>query len=242
MRWENWCGQPPSDSYSLLSEPGYWGLMADPFSRQLANILSAIGLSNRQKIVVYADGQFSWGAEGRVAWMLLYLGAQNVSILAEGWRGWVADGGPVECEGRLCLNPTDFHVRPVLSRRARLTELVPLYKQGRLPLLVDTRSTREFGGEALDYHERNGHLPGSILFPFEHLFNADGSLISRERYLQIAPPEIRSARNLVAYCEVGVRASTFALLHEVYTGRTVPVFDGSLVEWAHYKVLPVLCS
>jgi 3-mercaptopyruvate sulfurtransferase SseA len=37
---------------------------------------------------------------------------------------------------------------------------------------------------------------------------------------------------IVAYCEVGVRASLFALLHEAYTGRLVSVFDGSAVEWA----------
>src|SRR5271165_5844654 len=75
IRWENFCGQPPSDSHVLLSEPGYWGLMADPISWRLGDKLSTIGLTNKKKIVVYADGPLSWGTEGRVAWMLLYLGA-----------------------------------------------------------------------------------------------------------------------------------------------------------------------
>jgi len=43
----------------------------------------------------------------------------------------------------------------------------------------------------------------------------------------------------VTYCEVGVRASLTALLHEVYTGEVVGVFDGSLIEWALHADLPV---
>ncbi len=34
----------------------------------------------------------------------------------------------------------------------------------------------------------------------------------------------------VSYCEVGVRASTFSLLHEIYIGEIIPVYDASVME------------
>lgn len=44
----------------------------------------------------------------------------------------------------------------------------------------------------------------------------------------------------MTYCEVGVRASTYALLLEAYTGRVLPVYDGS--EISGEKALPLLKS
>lgn len=242
IAWESLCASPPSDCDSLLKEYGYWGLLADFSDEEWTERLSGLGLGKSDHIVVYGDGQLSWGAEGRIAWMLLYLGASRVSILDGGYRGWLRAGGQIEHEQIHCNGPSYFDAMRLNNRRASIDEIVGNYNQGNLPLLVDTRSQNEFDGIALDYYQRNGRLPGSILFPFDRLFESDGSFITRDQYLKTAPPEILNAKNLVAYCEVGVRASTFALLHEIYTGRTVPVYDGSIVEWAHYKSLPVLYS
>ena len=106
--------------------------------------------------------------------------------------------------------------------------------------MIDTRTALEFQGVPTDYYTRNGHIPRSVLFPFDSLFERTGQFISKEQYLKIAPPEIFQSVGLVAYCEVGVRAACFAILHEAYTGKTVPVYDGSLVEWHSYNALPVL--
>jgi 3-mercaptopyruvate sulfurtransferase SseA len=43
----------------------------------------------------------------------------------------------------------------------------------------------------------------------------------------------------VTYCEVGVRASLLALLHEIHAGQVVAVFDGSLMQWSLDPELPV---
>jgi len=77
------------------------------------------------------------------------------------------------------------------------------------------------------------------LIPFADLFEADGRYISRNHCLRSLPTDVGAATNLVAYCEVGVRASLFAVLHEAYTGQVTPVFDGSLMQWALEQDLPV---
>ena len=113
------------------------------------------------------------------------------------------------------------------------------HRDGELPLLLDTRSSSEFRGFAFRYMPRMGRIPGSLLLPFEHLYDRDGSFVRAERYHTLLPEPLRQARPSLAYCEVGVRASTAALLHELYTGRVLPVYDGSLMEWAFHAELPV---
>jgi 3-mercaptopyruvate sulfurtransferase SseA len=112
---------------------------------------------------------------------------------------------------------------------------------------IDARSKSDFDA---------GHIPGAIwmgweewcepapgprefIVPFTTLFDATGRYIDRERYVGGLPPAVRQADNIVAYCEVGVRASLFALLHEAYAGRLVSVCDGSLTEWAITSRLPL---
>ena len=75
--------------------------------------------------------------------------------------------------------------------------------------------------------------------PFVELFRGEGRYVDREEYLASLPKAVRDATELVAYCEVGVRASLFALLHEAYTNQVVAVFDGSMVQWALESDLPM---
>ncbi len=124
------------------------------------------------------------------------------------------------------------------------------YQEGRLPILVDTRTPPEFAGDCYDYLPRKGRLPGALLFPFSDLFDGPHRYAGRRTYLTRLPAGLRSGdggrprqgaagKGVVAYCEVGVRASLMALLHEAYAGEVVGVFDGSLIEWALHADLPV---
>ncbi len=63
------------------------------------------------------------------------------------------------------------------------------------------------------------------------LFAGDWRYLSQDSYLQMLPQRVRVVDGALAYCEVVVRAATFAVLHEVYTGQVVPVYDRSLMEW-----------
>src|SRR5262249_16834640 len=100
MGWEDWCARPPADASSALFEPGYWGVLDSPGCASFRRRLAMTGITLTTALLVYGDGRCSAGREGRIAWMMLYLGAREVAILDGGWCGWLEGGGdgePAEC-------------------------------------------------------------------------------------------------------------------------------------------------
>lgn len=238
LGWENWCEQAPAYAGSVLSQPGYWGVLKDIRSKSHPNSLELAGLTSNSSIIVYADGPASKGREARIAWMLLYWGASNVSLLNGGWPGWLKSGGSVEISIP-ALRQGQFNAVVQEHRRIRFRQLKQQYLAGNMPLLVDARSRPEFDGEAFDYQPRKGRLPGALHIAFTDLFDKTGHYLSREQYLERIVAVIPRADRIAAYCEVGVRSCLFALLHEVYTGQIVANFDGSMMEWSLDAELPV---
>jgi thiosulfate/3-mercaptopyruvate sulfurtransferase len=215
----------------VLQQTGYWGVLRDARPDEYGELLAACGVSSDRPIVVYGDGPRTRGRDGRIAWMLLYLGASAVLLLDGGWSAWLALGGRSEV-GAAQVQPGRFTVTVQRERRRTLLELRSMLASGTLPCFVDTRSAAEFDGAVQAYLPRRGHLPRATLVPFTTLFDAHDRFIGPVDYHTLLPPALQEASDIVAYCEVGVRASLFSLLHEIYTGQVVPVFDGSLMQWS----------
>src|SRR5207302_182810 len=96
--WEQWCDKAPEVAGPTLAQPGYWGVLADPSRNHFHKRLEAAGISSNSHIVIYADGPRSRGSDGRIAWMLLYLGARHVALLNGGWQGWQEIAGDISCD------------------------------------------------------------------------------------------------------------------------------------------------
>lgn len=233
MAWEAWCEPAPRPE---LRRDGYWGLLAERDQRWFRRRLEELGVSRHRPVVVYADGVRSKGRDGRIAWMLHYLGAQDVRLLDGGWAAWLRSNQTVDTDTPQPA-PGSFMIAYQHDRRMRLADLVAARRADVPPLLIDTRSLEEFAGKKYRYLPRRGHIPGAVSVPFSHLFRADERYVSASDYHRILPNG--PGHPVVAYCEVGVRATTFALLHEIHTGEPVAVFDGSLMEWSLDPELPI---
>lgn len=238
LRWEEWCEQAPDQAQQILKTPGYWGRLADPLEHSFAHRLGEYGVGSDAELIVYSAGPRSKGSDGRVAWMLLYLGARNVRLLDGAWQDWIDQGGRIETQTQQADHRRfDLLLQP--QRRALLSD----WKQRIITdqvVLIDTRSAEEFAGDCFDYQPRKGRLPGSVLIPFRTMFSSGRKYVTREQYREMLPTAA-GEQMLLTYCEVGVRAATVALLHEIYRQQIVAVYDGSLMEWALDPALP-LCS
>lgn len=232
IAWEDWNEAAPEDAPGELHQPGYWGKLADPVVTHVAARLSTMGISNDSQIVVYADGMRSKGREGRIAWMLLYFGARNVSILNGGWRAWTRSARD-SVERRAASEP--FVLQLDERRRAHRADVERSRSEGQL---IDTRGTREFDGVLYEYQPRLGHIPSAVNVPYRSLLHANGLFISKAEYLSLVALHGIEPQP-VWYCEVGVRAAMMSLLHELYTGAVTQVYDASFMEWAFDKTLPV---
>lgn len=236
--WEAWCEEAPLYAGRTLARAGYWGVLkAGPTGVQEEQ-LERLGVSNNRLVLVYDNGPHSKGRAARIAWMLLYWGISSVSLLNGGWRAWLRAGGSSD---KAVPVPDQGHFRLSLQeqRRVQLSQLKQDMQRNTLPLLIDTRTREEFAGYRHAYQPRLGSLPGAIHVPFTTLFDETGNFVTKSVYLQRLPSEIQNAKRLVAYCEVGVRSCLIALLHELYTGQVVANFDGSIMQWALDRTLPM---
>src|SRR5687768_17060785 len=142
-----------------------------------ARRLAALGVDSSRPVVVYGAASEGWGEEGRVAWMLHYLGHPDVRVHDGGWRAWREAGGMVtrrvveQPPGRFPLalrqevRASGDDVAAALAARARGEPA---------PAILDTRS----GAEWKAYHayaaRRVGRIPGAVHLEWHHLLDPSG--------------------------------------------------------------------
>ncbi len=94
-QWFEWCSKAPSSAKSTLFEPGYWGNLDVESIEKVEKALGDLGITNGGTVVVYSAAIASKGREGRLAWMLLYFGLEEVYILDGGYNSWLNAKGEV---------------------------------------------------------------------------------------------------------------------------------------------------
>jgi thiosulfate/3-mercaptopyruvate sulfurtransferase len=191
---------------------------------QLAAAFGEVGLSDDATPVLY-DHQDGRNA-AMTAWVLEYLGRDDVHIMDLLFEGWKERGRevlyrPVPTEAKVFTPRLNAAVRATLDDAAN---------PGRTKLL-DTRSPEEFRGEVeMDHHP--GHIPGAINLPHSESAGVDGKLLIDPDLLtgRLGASGITTQDSVVAYCRSGVRASlTYLAMKQA--GYNVRLYDGSYAEW-----------
>jgi thiosulfate/3-mercaptopyruvate sulfurtransferase len=240
--WREWTLEKPGALNALFGNPARWGRVPDA-GAPLEKRLRALGLSNaRPVLVVGAPG--GWGEEGRIAWNLLYWGADDVWLLDGGFPAWRTEPArPVESgeERKVAPGSFVFDVRP--ERRIETRELKTAAGTPGA-LLLDARSPAEFAGESMAGQKRGGHIPGARLVPARSLYDAAGRYVGAEELRRLAgldpPPSNGSRDRPITYCTGGVRSALLAVLLEARLGVVAANYDGSLWEWSADPSLPLV--
>ena len=240
--WREWTLERPGALTALFGNPARWGRVPEA-DAALEGRLRALGLSNaRPVLVVGAPG--GWGEEGRVAWNLLYWGADEVWLLDGGFPAWRGEPArPLESGKAREVAPGNFvlDVRP--ERRIESRELRARAGAAEATLL-DARTPAEFAGETMAGQKRGGHIPGARLVPAKSLYAAGGTYIGADelrRLARLEPSALTGSRDRpITYCTGGVRSALLAVLLEGRLGVVARNYDGSLWEWSADPALPLV--
>ncbi|MEO8197249.1 MAG: rhodanese-like domain-containing protein [Thermoanaerobaculia bacterium] len=202
----------------------------------LASNLGRYGVDDARPVVVYGNARDGWGEEGRIAWMLAYLGHPEVSILDGGWPAWLEAGLPVSRSSE-SARPGHFVARPVAGLRAS-AEDVEAMRQG-AGTVLDVRTAAEWDGATPHFEPRGGHVPGAIHLEWKDLLDARGRLDPALARARLRAAGVDPARPVITYCTAGVRAGEAWVLLRALGYADVRNYDGSWYDWSADERRPV---
>lgn len=195
----------------------------------LARWLGAAGVDDRRTPVVYdnADGRNA----ALLAWMLAYLGRDDVHVMTTFLEKWIDDGREIFYRP-IKAAPQTFTARVRPGLRRTLAQVQQDIQSHTAPKLIDFRSRDEFTGK-VDHDNRPGHIPGAVNIVWEDLAGANGDILASQNRIEqlLAAQGIAGQDHVVAYCRLGPRAA-LGFLALAKLGRNVSLYDGSYAEWA----------
>jgi thiosulfate/3-mercaptopyruvate sulfurtransferase len=208
-----------------------------PGPDQFGTALSALGISEKDTIVVY-DGKGLYSAP-RVWWTLRIFGAKDVYILDGGMPAWKAEGRPTEA-GEVKRAPRTFKAEMDTGAVAMVADVQMALSNEDIQV-VDARSAGRFAGTEPEPRKglRGGHMPGALNVPFTEIVE-NGRLAAPEKIAAaFAKGGVDTDKPIITSCGSGVTAVVLALGLDAI-GKKVPrVYDGSWTEWASRADLPV---
>lgn len=214
-----------------------WGTGLLPVA-DLESKLSAVGLKRLMTFVIYDNTSASFGAAGRIFWMLEYLGCNDVHILDGGWDKWVVDGKPTETTVTT-LPASTFRaiVKPSLrARKGHINER--LYAEDFA--IIDARTDEEYIGWQLYGEARGGHIPSAIQIPYAWYFKTNKTVVNYNRLKEMFESRgVTTDKEVTAYCTVGIRSGFVYFLLRLMGYPQASNYDASIAQWSADTSLPM---
>jgi thiosulfate/3-mercaptopyruvate sulfurtransferase len=201
-----------------------------PSPEAFAEAVGALGISERDRIVVYDQaGLFS---AARVWWNFRVMGAERVQVLDGGLPKWRAEGLPLET-GEPSPAPAAFapKLRPELVRDFKAVEAA---LEAGSEQVADARGAPRFRGEAPEPRPglRSGHMPGAKNLPYGEVLNSDGTMKPPAALAHaFMGAGLDPARPTAVSCGSGVTAPILALALARLGHWDTAVYDGSWADW-----------
>lgn len=214
--------------------------LLNPDLGQIERHLRTLGISNESEVVIYSNPFDNWGDEGRMFWMLEYLGHQHLRILDGGWVKWTAEKRPFE-HGRVSPPAGNFHAQPVKALAISKDELKLIVRSPHdRTAVLDARSLEEYMGKEVPGIPRPGHIPSAIHVAWNGFLNKDATIKDTDVIKEMLEDKgIRGNQELICYCTGGVRSAWLYFILKLAGYRTVRNYPGSWWEWSRDFACPV---
>ncbi|MFQ5991259.1 MAG: sulfurtransferase [Nitrospiraceae bacterium] len=214
--------------------------LLDPDLSRLEQKIRALGINHDSDVVVYSNPFDNWGDEGRMFWLLEFLGCTRVKILDGGWVKWVAEKRRYE-HGAVTPKPGDFRVsmnQDVMVVKEDLKKLVK--RPHPETLIADARSLEEFAGKEITGIPRPGHIPSAINVPWNVFLKKDATLKELDEIRgHMEEKGLHESHEVICYCTGGVRSAWLYFVLKLAGYPKVRNYAGSWWEWSRDFAAPV---
>jgi thiosulfate/3-mercaptopyruvate sulfurtransferase len=208
-----------------------------PTPDAFAALMGKLGIGDRTRVVVYDERGGIYAA--RLWWILNYFGHPDVALVNGGWTKWSAEHRPATT-GLAPAQPAVFTPRPQPRWLATAADVVAaIGKPG--VTIVDARTQAEIDGRDLRNIRRGGFIPSSVpvywedlLDPASRTFRPADEIARIYRERGILPDQ-----DVIAYCQVGMRASVDLFALHLIGYDKLRNYYGAWEEWGNRDDLPI---
>ncbi|MBX3350718.1 MAG: sulfurtransferase [Nitrospira sp.] len=214
--------------------------LLNPDLGQIEQILRRLGINHDSDVVIYSNPFDNWGDEGRMFWMLEYLGHPRLCILDGGWVKWTAEKRPF-AHGSVSSTMGNFTARPVPALMMVKDDLKTIVKMSHpQTAILDARSVEEYLGKEVSGIPRPGHIPSAIHLAWNGFLNKDATIkdvtIIKE---MLEAKGVHPGQDVICYCTGGVRSAWLYFILKLVGYPRVSNYPGSWWEWSRDFAAPV---
>jgi len=213
--------------------------LLNPDLGQIEHTLNRLGINQDSAVVIYSNPFDNWGDEGRMFWMLEYLGHKRLRILDGGWVKWTAEKRPFE-HGPVSPTMGNFKAhqrRDLIALKDDLKGLV----RGPHPqtAILDARSVEEYLGKEVSGIPRPGHIPSAIHVAWNGFLNKDATVKDLSVIKEMLEAKgVRSGQDVICYCTGGVRSAWLYFILKLVGYPNISNYPGSWWEWSRDFACP----
>jgi len=208
-----------------------------PTPAAFEEMMAKLGISNATRVVAYDERGGIYAA--RLWWILNYYGHTNVALMNGGWIKWTAEQRPTST-APASPGATTFTARAQTHWLATASDVVgAIGKPG--VTIVDARTQAEIEGKDLRNIKRGGFVPSSVPVYWEDLLDAQKKTFKPADELKKIYEDrgIVPSKEVIAYCQVGMRASVDLFALHLIGYDKLRNYYGAWEEWGNRDDLPL---
>jgi len=208
-----------------------------PTSAAFEEMMAKLGIGNATRVVVYDERGGIYAA--RLWWILNYYGHTNVALMNGGWIKWTAEQRPVTKDVAAPAAAT-FTARAQPKWIATASDVVGAINKPGVKI-VDARTQAAIDGKDLRNIKRGGFIPSSTPVYWEDLLDAQSKTFKPADELKKIYEDrgIVPSQEVIAYCQVGMRASVDLFALHLIGYDKLRNYYGAWEEWGNRDDLPL---